>query len=488
MFLNSTLEAPEARATQQQRARPGLVLATAAVVQFLVSLDLSVVNVGLPRIAAGLGFSALGLTWVIHAYALAFGGLLLLGGKAADRYGRKRVLLVGLGLFGLASAAGGLAQGPGQLVAARAAQGVGAAALAPAALALLTATFPAGRARIRAFGVWSAMNAAGGALGVLIGGLLTEYAGWRAVLFVNLPIVAVALAVAWRGVPTDPARARGGRPDVLGAVLVTAGISLLVFGVVRTDRYPWGSAVTVTTLAVAAALLAAFVQVERTTAREPLVRLGLLAHRTVAGANAYNLLLGAAMAAAFYFVSLYLQQVLGNGAALTGVEFLPFALAVIAGSFLAVKLGHRLAPRSLLAGGGLLTATGFAWFGLISVDGAFATDVLGPSIVAGLGFGLCLGPVVATATAGVAAHESGTASGLLTSSRQIGASLGLAALGTVAQHHTGGSSTPQALAGGYALGLTVSAALLVAAVLVAVAVLPRTGPAADEPLDSSTVR
>jgi EmrB/QacA subfamily drug resistance transporter len=488
MFLNSTLEAPEARATQQQRARPGLVLATAAVVQFLVSLDLSVVNVGLPRIAAGLGFSALGLTWVIHAYALAFGGLLLLGGKAADRYGRKRVLLVGLGLFGLASAAGGLAQGPGQLVAARAAQGVGAAALAPAALALLTATFPAGRARIRAFGVWSAMNAAGGALGVLIGGLLTEYAGWRAVLFVNLPIVAVALAVAWRGVPTDPARARGGRPDVLGAVLVTAGISLLVFGVVRTDRYPWGSAVTVTTLAVAAALLAAFVQVERTTAREPLVRLGLLAHRTVAGANAYNLLLGAAMAAAFYFVSLYLQQVLGNGAALTGLEFLPFALAVIAGSFLAVKLGHRLAPRSLLAGGGLLTATGFAWFGLISVDGAFATDVLGPSIVAGLGFGLCLGPVVATATAGVAAHESGTASGLLTSSRQIGASLGLAALGTVAQHHTGGSSTPQALAGGYALGLTVSAALLVAAVLVAVAVLPRTGPAADEPLDSSTVR
>ena len=484
MFLNSTLETPEALA-RQKRGRPGLVLAAAAVVQFLVSLDLSVVNVGLPQIATGLGFSALGLTWVIHAYALTFGGLLLLGGKAADRYGRKRLLLLGLGLFGLASAAGGLAQAPGQLVAARAAQGVGAAALAPAALALLTATFPAGRARIRAFGIWSATNAAGGALGVLIGGLLTEYAGWRAVMFVNLPIVAVAMVVAWRGVAADPARSRGSRPDILGAALVTAGMFLLVFGVVRTDRYPWGSAVTVTTLAVAVALLAAFVHVERTTGREPLIRLGLLARRTVAGANAYNLLLGAAMASAFYFVSLYLQRVLGHGAALTGLEFLPFALAVIAGSFVAVKLGDRLPARTLMVGGGLLTATGFAWFGLISVDGAFATDVLGPSLMAGLGFGISLGPVVATGTVGVAAHEGGTASGLLTSSRQIGASLGLAALGTVAQHRSGASASPQALADGYGLGLTVSAVLLVAAVLVAAAVLRR--PTA-EPLGSSTVR
>jgi len=484
MFLNSTLETPEALA-RQKRGRPGLVLAAAAVVQFLVSLDLSVVNVGLPQIATGLGFSALGLTWVIHAYALTFGGLLLLGGKAADRYGRKRMLLLGLGLFGLASAAGGLAQAPGQLVAARAAQGVGAAALAPAALALLTATFPAGRARIRAFGIWSATNAAGGALGVLIGGLLTEYAGWRAVMLVNLPIVAVAIAVAWRGVGADPARARDSRPDILGAALVTAGMFLLVFGVVRTDRYPWGSAVTVTTLAVAVALLAAFVHVERTTGREPLIRLGLLARRTVAGANAYNLLLGAAMASAFYFVSLYLQRVLGHGAALTGLEFLPFALAVIAGSFVAVKLGDRLPARTLMVGGGLLTATGFAWFGLISVDGAFATDVLGPSLMAGLGFGISLGPVVATATVGVAAHEGGTASGLLTSSRQIGASLGLAALGTVAQHRSGASVSPQALADGYGLGLTVSGALLVAAVLVAVAVLRR--PAAAQ-LESGTVR
>ncbi|MFG1613853.1 MFS transporter [Nonomuraea wenchangensis] len=466
-----------------RRAGPGITLAAVAVVQFMVSLDLSVVNVGLPSIAAGLGFSGVGLTWVIHAYALTFGGLLLLGGKAADRYGRKRVLLSGLVLFGLASLLGGLAQAPGHLVAARAAQGVGAAALAPAALALLTAAFPAGRARVRAFGVWSATNAAGGALGVLIGGLLTEYAGWRWVMFVNVPMAAVALALAWR-VAAGPAPVRGGRPDVLGAVLVTAGMTLLVFGVVRTGEHGWASPVTVVTLAAAVALLAAFAHVERTTAREPLIRLGLFANRSVAAANAYNLLLGAAMAAAFYFVSLYLQRVLGTGPAMTGLQFLPFALAVVAGAALGVRLGYRLAPRALMVLGGLLTAAGFAWFGLISPDGAFLTDVLGPSVVAGAGFGLCLGPVVSTATAGVAAHESGTASGLLNSSRQLGAALGLAGLGTVAYGRAGGAAGPAALAEGYALGLTLAAGLLLAAVLIAGAVLPRTAPAAAEPSPS----
>ncbi|WP_432071348.1 MFS transporter [Streptomyces sp. AA1529] len=212
--------------------------------------------------------------------------------SSAGRCGRKRVLLLGLWLFGLASLAGGLAQAPGHLVAARAAQGVGAAALAPAALAVLAETFPEGRARIRAFGVWSAMNAAGGAMGVLLGGLLTEYADWRWVMFVNVPMAACALALAWRGV-ADSAPASRGRPDVLGAALATAGTTLLVFGIVRTDRYAWGSPVTLATLA-------AFLHVERTTAREPLVRLGLFANRSVAGANAYNLLVGAALAASFY--------------------------------------------------------------------------------------------------------------------------------------------------------------------------------------------
>ncbi|WP_412519566.1 MFS transporter [Actinomadura madurae] len=459
--------------------RPGLTLAAVAVVQFMVSLDLSVVNVGLPEIAAGLGFGPVGLTWVIHAYALTFGGLLLLGGKAADRYGRKRVLLLGLGLFGLASFAGGFAQEPGHLVAARAAQGIGAAALAPAALALLAATFPGGRERVRAFGVWSATNAAGGALGVLIGGLLTEYAGWRWVMFVNVPMAAAALALAWRGVAAGPPAARGGRPDVLGAVLATAGMTLLVFGVVRTDQHGWTSPVTLATLAAATALLAAFVIVERTTTRDPLIRLGLFANRSVTGANTYILLVGAAMASSFYFMSLYLQRVLGTGPALTGIEFVPFALGVVAGSVLAVRLGYRFPPRILLVIGGLLTAAGFAWFGMIDADGGYLTDVLGPSMLASVGFGLCLAPVVSTGTTGVAAHETGTASALLNSSRQIGASLGLAALGTAAQHRTGRAGTPEALNDGYALGMILGAGLLVGAVVIAFTVLRRTGPAPE---------
>ena len=465
MFENSPGEAA---------VRPGLVLAAVAVVQFMVSLDLSVVNLGLPRIAVALGFSEVGLTWVIHAYALSFGGLLLLGGKIADRYGRKRVLLLGLAVFGFASLVGGFAQNPGQLVAARAAQGIGAAALAPAALSLLTSTFPTGKARVRAFGIWSAMNAAGGALGVLIGGVLTQYASWRWVMFVNVPMAAVALTLAWRSVAADPAAARRGRPDVLGAVLATAGMTTFVYGVVRTDQNSWTSLTTVITLVIAVALLAAFIYTERTTSRDPLIRLGLFANRAVAGANAYNLLLGAAMASSFYFVSLYLQRVLGTGPALTGLEFLPLAFGVVAGSVLAVKLGYRFAARTLMVGGGILTAAGFAWSGLISADGSFAADILGPSILISIGFGLCLGPVVSTATVGVAPYETGTASGLLASSRQIGASLGLAVLGTAAHQRTGDSTTPQALNDGYALGLTLGAALLFGAVVIAFTVLRRT--------------
>jgi EmrB/QacA subfamily drug resistance transporter len=448
-----------------------------AVVQFMVSLDLSVVNVALPDIGSDLGFSAVGLTWVIHAYALTFGGLLLLGGKVADRYGRKRILMIGLPLFGLGSLLGGFAQEPGQLVAARAAQGIGAAALAPAALALLASTFPEGKPRVKAFGVWSAMNAAGGALGVLIGGVLTQYAGWEWVMFVNVPLVAVAMYLAGRGVAADQPAARRGSPDVLGAVLATAGMTLLVFGVVRTDRHPWGSPETLTTLAIAAVLLAAFIAVERATSRDPLIRLGLFTNRSVAGANAYTLLLGGAMASAFYFVSLYLQRVLGSGPAKTGVQFLPFALGVVIGSVLAVKLGYKLAPRNLLIGGGLLTAVGFAWFGLISADGSFVADVLGPSIVTSVGIGLCLAPAVSIATAGVAAHETGTASGLLNSTRQIGASLGLAALGTAANDRTGDTLTPESLNDGYALGMTIGAVIVLAAVFLALTVLPRTSAA-----------
>ncbi|MET9763738.1 MFS transporter [Streptomyces sp. NPDC006372] len=451
-----------------------------AVVQFMVSLDLSVVNVGLPQIRTSLGFSEVGLTWVIHAYALTFGGLLLLGGKIADLFGRKRLVLIGLTLFGIGSLLGGFATEPGHLVAARAGQGIGAAALAPAALALLTATFPSGPERVKAFGVWSAVNAAGAAFGVLIGGLLTDYAGWEWVMFVNVPMVVVAMVLAWRGIAADGPSVERGRPDVLGAVLATAGMSLFVFGVVRTDQHPWTSSTTLMTLAAAVVLLAAFLFVEKTTSRDPLIRLGLFRNHSVTGANVFVLLLGGTMASAFYFVSLYLQRVLGSSPARSGVEFLPLAFGVVVGSVLAIKLGGRLAPRMLLVIGGALTGIGFAWFSLFTADGSFVTDVLGPSIVASIGIGLCLAPMASLGTMGVAAHEAGAASGLLNSSRQIGAALGLAALGTAANARTGDSGTLDALTDGYALGMLIGAVVVVGGVLLALVVLPRTGPDAEE--------
>lgn len=455
---------------------PRSVLAAVASVQFLVSLDLSVVNVALPQIDAALGFSAVGLTWVIHAYALTFGGLLLLGGSAADRFGRKRMLVVGLTLFGLASLVGGLAQDPGQLLIARAAQGVGAAALAPAGLAVLSAAFPSGPRRVRAFGIWGAVNGGGGAIGVLVGGLLAEYADWRWVMFVNLPVVLVCLALVPRGVIEAKPASPTGRPDVPGALLATVGVGVVVYGIVRTDQVGWAATSTAVTLLAGVVLLLAFVVVESRTARRPLLRLGLLRSRSVAGSNVFNLLLGAAMASAFYFVSLYLQVVLGHGAARTGLEILPFAVGVIAGSVLAGRLGRAFPARSLMVAGALTTAIGFAWFGLIDEHGTFLRDVLGPSLVASTGFGVSLATVVRTATAGVASEETGSASGLLNTSRQLGASLGLAVLGTAAAHRTGVRLDPGALADGYGWGLTLSAVLLVAAAIAAL-VVPTAEPA-----------
>ncbi len=445
-----------------------MVLAAVAVVQFLVSLDLSVVNVALPQIADGLGFRGTGVTWVIDAYALTFGGLLLLGGKAADRFGRRRVVLTGLAVFGLACFAGGLAQHAAGLVAARAVQGAGAAALAPAALSILTTTFPRGRTRTRAFGVWSAVNAAGGAFGVLIGGVVTEFLGWRAVMVVNAAMAAIAVALVLRALADDRPAAPAGRIDIAGAVLATGGTSLLVYGIVVSGDRGWASPLTVAALVGAAVLLTAFAVMEKRTTREPLVRLGLLAHRPVASANAFNLLIGAAIASGFYFVSLYLQRGLGTGAAVTGLEILPFGFGVIAGSAVTIRVGHRLQPRALMAGGALLAAAGFAWFGSIDPGGAFLTDVLGPSLVASLGIGLCLGPVASAATAGVADGEAGTASSLLNSSRQIGAALGLAVLGTAAAARTGAVVTPASLTDGFAFGLALCAALPAVAAAIAV--------------------
>ncbi|MFJ7243107.1 MFS transporter [Kitasatospora sp. NPDC098652] len=476
---------------KNSRGRPGLVLAAVTVAQFVLALDLSVVNVALPAIRDALGFAPLDLSWVIHVYALTFGGLLLLGGRACDLYGRRRLLMLGLAVFGLCSLAGGLAQHPWQLVAARAGQGVGAAAAAPAALAMLTTAFPEGPRRVRALGVWSAANAAGGALGVLAGGVLTEYAGWRWVMLVNLPIVATALALLPEGIGAGAQPVRRERLDVLGAVLSTGGVGLLVFGVVRTESRGWGSPATLATLGAAAALLVAFVAAELRSPA-PLLRIGLLRSRWVAGANVLVFLAAAGQFAAFYFVSLHLQQVLGLGAAATGAAFLPFSAGLVVGSLVATRITAHRGPRVALVPGAVLAAVGLGWFALISPDGGFLGDVLGPSLVTSVGTGLVLAPVAAAATTGVAPREAGAASGLLNSSRQLGGCVGLAALATLAAHRTGsvtGSSTgattgpgagPAALDAGYALGLAAGAVLFALAAVVAVTVLPRRRPGTPE--------
>ncbi|MEU6393662.1 MFS transporter [Streptomyces sp. NPDC046939] len=466
--------------------RAGVVLAAVAVAQFAVALDLSVVNVALPAMRTALGFAPVDLSWVVHVYALTLGGFLLLGGRACDLFGRRRLFVIGLIMFGLCSLAGGLAQEPWQLIAARAGQGLGAAAAVPATLAMLTTTFTEGPQRVRALGVWSGVNAAGGALGVLAGGLLTQYAGWRWVMLINLPIVALALAFVAVGVPADTRPARRDRLDVLGSVLATGGVGLLVFTVVRTDTQGWGAPETWGMLTAAAVLLAGFVITE-SRASAPLLRLGLLRSRWVAGANVLVFFSTAGQFAAFYFVSLYMQQVLAMGPAATGSAFLPFSGCLIAGSIVATKITAAHTPRTVLVPGALLAAAGLGWFAFISPDGSFLTDVLGPCIVTGLGVGLVIAPIVAAATTGVAAREAGMASGLMNSSRQLGGCIGLAVLATIAAQHTGTATGPVALNDGYALGLVIAAALFALAAVVAIVALPRTRPASPAPQPPAAV-
>ncbi|WP_069886495.1 MFS transporter [Streptomyces luteocolor] len=436
-------------------------------VQFLVSLDMSVVNIALPDMGDDLGFAADSLLWVVNAYALAFGGLLMLGGRLADLAGRRRTLVGGFVVFGAASLAGGLALTPGQLIAARAVQGAGAAALAPVALALITVTYAAGPARSRALGLWGVSGALGGAVGIMAGGLLTDWVGWRSVMLINVPVVIGALLAARRGVPADRRAGPAPRLDVTGALLVTAGMAALVLGLVRTETYGWASGTTLGTLALALVLLAAFVAVEARK-REPLLRLGLLgtAHRPVLSANVFALLMSSGQFAAFYFTSLHLQQVLGYGPTAAGAAFLPFCAGVVAGSTVATRTVGRLGERTLLVAGGLLGAAGFGWFALtVEAGGTFLGSILGPSLVASVGIGMCFVPLGTAATSGVAPEETGMASGLLNSSRQLGGSLGLAVLVTVAASATGAGRDRAALAEGHAAAFAVSAGLLVAAAL-----------------------
>ncbi|WP_254716246.1 MFS transporter [Actinomadura sp. WMMB 499] len=456
----------------------GWILACVVTVQFLVSLDLSLVNVALPAIQDDLGLSASTLNWVVVAYVIVNGGFLLAGGRMGDLLGRRRVLAAGLALFALASVAGGLATGGWLLVAARAVQGLGAAAASPVALALVTAHFPEGPARARALGMWAASTVAGGALGVVASGVLTETLGWRSVMLVNVPIAAFGLVAAVR-LPGDVPR-RGVRPDLAGAVLATAGMGLLVLGVSLADSEGWSAPLTLGPLAAGLVLLAAFGLAERRAA-DPLVRLGLFAHRAVLGANVFGFLITAGQLASFFFVSLHLQQVLGYDALSTGLAFLPFCLGSVAGMFVATKTLARVGPRTILVAGGLTGSLGIAWFGLGGPGGTFWTDVLGPSLVASVGIGASFVAMGSAATTGVPAEDAGMVSGLLNSFRLVGGAFGLAVLGTLATTVTGREADPSSAAAasaGFSAGLLAAACLLAAGALFCL-VIPKHRPAPE---------
>jgi len=436
----------------------GLILLCSA--QFVVVLDASIVNVALPTIGSALDFTESSLPWVVNAYVLTFGGFLLLGGRLADLLGRRRIFMAGLILFALASLAGGLATTSGQLIAARAVQGLGGALLSPAALSIVATTFKDGAERNKALGVWGAVAGSGGAAGVLLGGVLTEYLGWEWVLWVNVPIGIAAAAIA----PSLLAETRDENElrtfDVAGAVTITAGLSALVFALVDANEVGWGSTQTIITLAGAALLLAAFVVIELRS-RAPLVPFSIFRIRTITGANVVGLLVGASLFSMFFFISLYMQQVLGYSAIKAGLSYLPLAVSIILSAGIASQLVTKVGFKPILATGMVLIAAGLVWFSQISTDGSFLSDILGPSLLAAVGLGFSFVPVTIAAVSGIPDHEQGLASGLINTSQQVGGALGLAILAAVSSSVTGNSIDPEVLTEGFQDAFLVGAAFAV---------------------------
>jgi EmrB/QacA subfamily drug resistance transporter len=405
-------------------------LAVLALAQLMVVLDTTIVNVALPQIQRALHFSsAANLQWVVNAYVLAFGGFLLLGGRVADRYGRRRVFVAGVVLFAAASLAGGVADSSALLVASRAVQGLGAAFMAPAALSLLTVIFTEGEERNRALGVWAAIAGTGGAIGLLAGGVLTTELSWRWVFFVNIPIAAFAAVASFRliGESRDPV---AGGFDVLGAVTGTAGLGALVFGLVRANVWGWGSATTLLVFVAAVVLLATFVllQLRR---RYPLVPPRLFRNRTLVGADVGMLIAGAGLFAVFFFLTLYMQDVLHYSALKTGVAYLPISAMLITSAGVGSRILGRVGARPILVTGFLLAAAGMALLVRISPTTGYL-DLLPSLLLVGAGMGAAFVSVTSSAVAGVPREDAGVASALLNASQQIGGSLGLAVLTAVA--------------------------------------------------------
>ena len=424
---------PAAKAGGGNR-RQSLALLVIATAQLMVVLDGTIVNVALPAVQRALGFSGSGLEWVVNAYAVTFGGLLLLGGRAGDILGRRRVFVFGLLLFSAASLLGGFATSQSWLLTARAVQGVGGAVIAPTALALITTNFPEGGPRNKAFGVYSAMAGGGSAMGLLLGGVLTTYASWRWVLFVNVPIGIVVAAAARRVLAESPRRP--GRIDVAGAITGTGGVALLVYGLSKTATGPdgashWGDAQVLTSLAASVVLLISFVLIERRSSH-PLLPMRVLADRNRSGAYLIMLCIGTALFGLFFFLTLFMQTVLGYSAIRSGIAYLPFAIGVVIASTLASRLVPRIGARPLILAGTGAVAGGTVWFSRLSEHAGYAGQLLGPMLVTACGVGLVFVPLSLVALHNVAEQDSGVASSLLNTGQQVGGAIGLALLGTVA--------------------------------------------------------
>jgi EmrB/QacA subfamily drug resistance transporter len=460
--------------TKDYLERRWTALILLCVAQFVVVLDASIVNVALPSIGKGLHFSEANLPWVVNAYVIAFGGFLLLGGRAADLIGRRRVFMAGLVVVAVASLAAGFSANQGQLIAARAAQGLGAAIISPSALSIVTTLFRDGAERNKALGAWGAVAGSAGAAGVLLGGILTDGLGWEWVLWVNVPVSLIALALTPGLIPESRSESATRHFDAAGAVSVTAGLSVLAYALLDASSAGWGSTKIISLLALSAVLLGTFVVIELRSAA-PLVPFRIFRLRTLTGANVVGILLGASLFSMFFFISLYMQQVLGYSPIHAGLSYLPLALMIIVAAGLGGQLVTRFGFKPILAAGMLCVALGLAWFSQVSVGGGFLTDILGPSLLAAIGLGFGFVTSTIAAVSGVEEREQGLASGLINTSQQIGGALGLAVLSTIATSRTdhvmasGGSSLQSALTEGFQsafLGGAVIAALGFVATLV----------------------
>jgi EmrB/QacA subfamily drug resistance transporter len=465
---------------QRTYPRRWQALSLLALAQFVVILDATIVNIALPAIGRGLHMQASELSWVIDAYLLTFGGLLLLGGRAADLLGRRAVFLGGLLAFSAASLADALAPTGGALIAFRAIQGAAAAAMSPAALSIVTTLFPQGPERARALGVWGAVAGSGSAAGVLLGGVLTQAFGWPAIFYINVPVGIVAAALTPRLIPAlRPAKGAHARIDVPGAVLVTAGLAAVVYGLLQGSEAGWTAARTLVSLSVGAVLLALFIVVEHRS-KNPLVPLRIFALRTVSSANTVMLLTGAAIVSLFFFLSLYMQQVLGYTPLKAGLTQVPLAVVLIVAAGAAPVLIGAIGRKVTLAAGLAVLAGGLAWFTQVPVAGTYTGSILGPSLLVGIGLGVAFVPINAIAVSGVADRDTGLASGVINTSQQAGGALGLAiASALVTAQIT--NLLPQAataadrlaaLTSGYQMGFLASAAFAAAAALVTLIAVP----------------